>query len=135
MTTLVRGRPLVALWIAVAVMLLGRLLDLRWHLANDEFEGTIQQLEAHWLVWLGVLVVLWGAAAGVRAGVDGIGFRLTLVSALLYVPVAIWHFVEHANGADPEAAHYLLAITQIGVLAGATTAAFELRPAQLSREP
>lgn len=118
---------MVALWVAVVVTILGRLLDLRWHAAHDEFEGTSQQLEAHWLIWLGVLMVLAATVVAVRNGIGGAGLRLTLFSAALYVPVATWHFVEHANGADPELAHVLLAITHVGILAGAVIAVLEAR--------
>ncbi len=119
------------MWIAVAVMLLGRALDLQWHATHDEFEGASEQLQAHWLLWLGVLFVLAVAAVGVREGIGGIGFRLTLLSAAVYVPVATWHFIEHANGTDPELAHVLLAITTLGVVAGVIVASVEAarRPA------
>ena len=135
----IRERPLEALWIAVAVMLLGRLLDLRWHLTHDEFEGTSQQFEAHWLVWLGVLAVLAVSAVGVRAGIGGLGFRLALASSVGYVPVSVWHFIEHANGADPELAHVLLAITNLGMVIGAAIVTLAARrtgqPASLTTWP
>jgi hypothetical protein len=114
-----------ALWVAVAVQLAGRLLDLRWHLTHDEFEGTSQQLEAHWLLWLGVLATIAVAAvASVRMERPAArpGYLLTLLSGGLYVPVAIWHFIEHANGSDPELAHVLLAVGGIGMVAGAVLA-------------
>jgi hypothetical protein len=114
-----------ALWIAVGVQLAGRLLDLRWHLANDEFEGTSQQLEAHWLLWLGVLATIAVAAVAIAAKqqpAGQFGYQVTLLSGLLYVPVSIWHFIEHANNADPELAHVLLGLTQIGMVVGAIVA-------------
>lgn len=131
----IRAHPLGALWIAVVVMVLGRLLDLRWHATHDEFEGTTEQLQAHWLVWLGVILVLLVATVAIREGSGGVGFRLTLASAGLYVPVAIWHFIEHANGSDPESAHVLLAITNLGIVVGAAAGFFEARqpPAAGSR--
>ena len=123
----VRDHPLAALWIAVAVTVLGRLLDLQWHATHDEFEGASQQLQAHWLIWLGVLMVLAVTAVAVREHIGGKGIRITLLGAVLYVPVAIWHFAEHANGSDPELAHVLIAIAYIGMLAGAVIAALEAR--------
>jgi hypothetical protein len=114
-----------ALWIAVGVQLAGRLLDLRWHLTHDEFEGTTQQLEAHWLVWLGVLATIAVAAvvsAGSECPAGRSGYLVTLFSGCLYVPVAVWHFIEHANGADPELAHVLLAVAGIGMVVGAILA-------------
>jgi hypothetical protein len=119
------SRALRALWIAVAVQLAGRLLDLRWHLAHDEFEGTSQQFEAHWLLWLGVLATVAVAAWGLLrhewlAGYPG--YVLTLASGLFYIPVSVWHFIEHANGRDPELAHILLGIGQVGMVTGAVLA-------------
>jgi hypothetical protein len=114
-----------SLWIAVAVQLAGRLLDLRWHVSHDEFEGTSEQIEAHWLVWLGVLATVTVAAWVVlrRERLAGYpGYVLTAVSGLLYIPVAVWHFIEHANGADPGVAHVLLAVGQIGMVVGAFVA-------------
>jgi len=72
-------------------------------------------------------MVLAVTSLAARDHIGGKGFRITLLSAALYVPVAIWHFVEHANGTDPELAHVLLAITYIGMLAGAVIGAFEAR--------
>jgi hypothetical protein len=126
----IRERPLAALWVAIAVMVAGRLLDLQWHLSHDEFEGTSEQLQAHWLAWIGVLLVLVVAAAVVRQGKGGVGFRIALLSAAAYVPIAIWHFVEHANGTDPELAHVLLGITNVGMVVGAIMATFGPRRTQ-----
>jgi hypothetical protein len=119
MGSLAPSAALKALWIAVAVQILGRLLDLRWHLDNDEFEGTAQQLEAHWLLWLGVLATLAIALAALRTELDGRGLRALIGITLAYIAVAIWHFVEHANHADPELAHYLLGLTQLGMIGAA----------------
>jgi len=133
--TLDERRLLRLLWAAAVVQVLGRALDLRWHATHDEFEGTAQQLEAHWLLWLGVLATLAVAALGARMGGQAsaaAGFRLTLAGCLLYVPTAVWHFVEHANHNDPEAAHVLLGLWQVAMLAGvlmATVQALRAKPA------
>jgi hypothetical protein len=119
-----------ALWVAVAIQVLGRLLDLRWHLANDEFEGTSQQFEAHWLLWIGVLATLAVAAFAIaqRPRIAGYrGYLTTLIAAGAYVPVSVWHFIEHANGNDPGLAHLLLALTQIAMIAGAVWATLLVR--------
>jgi len=112
------------LWATLAVQILGRLLDARWHATHDEFEGASQQLEAHWLAWIGVLATLVVAAWAVKRRVSPgrPGYVTVLVSTGLYVPVAVWHFIEHANHSDPELAHVLLAISQIAVLVGAVAA-------------
>jgi hypothetical protein len=124
------SRALRALWIAVVVQLAGRLLDLRWHLTHDEFEGTSQQLEAHWLVWIGVLATVavagWAVLRPERlAGYHG--YLLTVVAGLLYVSVAVWHFIAHANGEDPELAHLLLGVAGVGMVTGAVLAAVLVR--------
>ena len=111
------------LWAAIGIQVLGRLLDLRWHLANDEFEGVSQQFEAHWLLWAGVVMTLVVAVVAARRPDLGPserkGYLFVLASSLAYAAVSIWHFVEHANGQDPELAHLLLGVTQIAVVVGA----------------
>lgn len=119
MARLIRERPLAALWIAVAVAGLGRLVDLQWHLSHDEFEGAEEQVRAHLVVWIGVLMVLTVSATAVRQGIPGFGYRLALLASIVYVAVALWHFIEHANGADPDVAHVLLGITDVAILGGA----------------
>ena len=123
-----------ALWIAVGVQIAGRLLDLRWHLNHDEFEGTAQQFEAHWLLWIGVLATVAVAGAGLRSRPDGTtrqGWLSLLVSAIAYVGVAVWHFVEHANGADPGLAHLLLGITQAAMILAAVFITVQARRSQI----
>ena len=110
------------LWIAIAIQLAGRLVDLRWHLANDEFEGTSQQFEAHWLLWIGVIGTLAVAFVGWRnppSGLSRSGLLAIVLTAIAYSGVSVWHFIEHANGADPELAHLLLALTQTAMLVAA----------------
>ena len=124
------NRLLPALWASLGAQVLGRLLDLRWHLANDEFEGASQQLEAHWLIWLAVIATIAVAALALRrddVAAGRSGFRVVLASGVLYAAVAVWHFVEHANGVDPELAHYLLVVTEAGMFAGALMATLALR--------
>src|SRR5688500_14495265 len=108
-----REKPALALVAAVGVVIVGRLVDLQWHLTHDEFEGVSEQFRAHTVVWIGVLCVLGVTVFAIRRGVRIPGIRLSLAGALLYVPVAIWHFIEHANGADPEIAHVMLAIADV----------------------
>jgi hypothetical protein len=115
----------------VALQLLGRALDLRWHLTHDEFEGVSQQFEAHWLLWLGVLatlVVAWAAAR--RPEPEPLERRVyifVLASGLAYAVVAVWHFIEHANHNDPELAHVLLGVTQLAMITGAVLATYAVR--------
>ena len=54
-------------WVAIGVALLlaGRLIDLAWHVTHPEFETASDQLRAHAVVWLGVLLLLLIAVRGV----------------------------------------------------------------------
>jgi hypothetical protein len=129
-TKLLRDKPLVALWIAVGVVVLGRLVDLQWHLTHDEFEGTREQVRAHLVVWIGVLLVLAVTVVAIRNGIRSPGFRLSLIGAATYVPVAVWHFIEHANGNDPDVAHVLLGLSDVAIITGAIWATISMRRAQ-----
>ena len=126
-------RLLRLLWVAAIVQIAGRALDLRWHATHDEFEATSQQFEAHWLLWIGLVAVLAVAAVAVRRVPDSTsapGFRLTLAASLIYVPTAVWHFIEHANHNDPEVAHVFLAIWEIAILTGVVLATVQRLRAQ-----
>jgi hypothetical protein len=59
------------LWGAFAVQVVGRLLDFWWHATHDEFETGGDQLQAHWLVWIGTILVLIVGVRAVRGGVLG----------------------------------------------------------------
>ena len=123
-------RIVTGLWAGLVVWLAGRLVDARWHSKHDEFEGASQQLEAHWLAWLGVLVTvalaIWGAS---RFGElrRSLGLRILIAGGALYALVAVWHLIEHAGGADPEAAHVLLVLANAALLVGAVVATASLR--------
>jgi hypothetical protein len=127
----IASRPLVALWIAIAVQLGGRLIDLQWHLSHDDFEGAGDQIRAHIVLWVGVVMTLGVSALALRrsAATPGrAGYVTVLLGALLYVPIAVWHFIEHANGNDPSFAHVLLAVGGIAMVSGAVIATLLSRP-------
>lgn len=115
-------RYLRALWIGALVFVAGIVLDQRWHATHDEFEGTSQQFDAHWLLWIGFLVVLVAVVlAFVRLSPDERhpGFTLVLAASAGYLPVTVWHFVAHANEVDPAVAHVLLGLGDAAIIAGA----------------
>lgn len=84
-----------ALWIGAVLFAAGIVLDQRWHATHDEFEGTSQQFEAHWLLWIGFLVVLAAAVlAFLRLAPEDRhqGFTMVLAGSAVYLPVTVWHF-------------------------------------------
>jgi hypothetical protein len=116
-------RLLLRLLAATGVLqIAGRALDGWWHSRHAEFEGAAQQLEAHWLIWLAVAATIVVCVLALRrlgaSDPGGRGYRFTLVSAVAYSAVAVWHFTEHSNHRDPDVAHVFLALFQIAMLAG-----------------
>jgi MFS family permease len=119
----------------LVLFLAGVARDLQWHATHDtqtEFETASKQIEVHWLLWLGTLVLLVGSwlALG-RPGTAGRkrGYLISFVSSVVYAAVSVWHFVEHANGNDPELAHLFLYVGAIGIVAGVTLALLDARRA------
>jgi hypothetical protein len=110
-----------ALWTGAVVFFAGIARDLVWHATHDEFEGTSQQFEAHWLLWIGFLLVFAVtimAFLRLSSAERHPAFAVVLAASTVYFPVAVWHFVAHANDVDPELAHILLAICDATILSG-----------------
>jgi hypothetical protein len=125
-----RERVLLALWLGIAVMLAGEVVDLRWHLTHDEFETAGDQLRAHWLTWLGAIVALAAGVVGASRGADNNGYRLVAGFGIAYVGLGIWHFIEHVNHSDPAVAHVLIAVAKAGIVVAGVIAAVEARRAR-----
>ncbi len=109
------------LLIAFAVQVLGRLLDFRWHTTHEEFETGGDQIQAHWLVWLGTIIVLAVgivALRSVHSPDQRRGYRTVVAGNSLYVPVAVLHFVQHLNREEVDWTHAALAITSVVALSG-----------------
>ncbi len=104
------------LWWAFAVQVAGRLLDFWWHATHDEFETGADQLQAHWLVWIGTLLVLitglWGLRSGVRGPIRA-GYLIVVWANGLYIPIAVAHFIQHMNHQEVDWAHLGLGITNV----------------------
>lgn len=98
----------------------GRLVDLRWHVTHEEFEGAAQQFQAHWLIWLSTLFVLVIAGSAVReVTVPGRrGYVVVLAANLAYASVAVLHFFQHLDHREVDWAHLLLATTSIAAAIG-----------------
>ncbi len=104
------------LWGAFAVQVAGRLLDFWWHATHEEFETGADQLQAHWLVWIGTVLVLVVAARALRTGVEGrirAGYATVVIANALYVPIAVAHFIQHMNLQEVDWAHVALAVTNV----------------------
>lgn len=123
-------RLIQGIWGGIAVLLAGTIVDQRWHATHEEFEAASDQLQAHWLLWLGALVLLVVSALAVRQPRRenrNRGYRTLLASGIAYATVSVWHYIEHASGSDPAVAHVLLVITWAGMLAGAAVATVSAR--------
>jgi hypothetical protein len=95
---------------------------------HQEFETGADQLQAHWLAWLGALVLLLVAAGAwrSRAHLRNPAVVLTLVGAVGYGLVAGWHFWEHTRHQEAALTHLALVLTVLVMLGGAVTAALLL---------
>jgi hypothetical protein len=105
--------------LGVGLLVVGRLIDLAWHATHPEFETGADQVRAHAVVWLGALITLWAATFAVLRRVRQLGYPVVLIGAIGYAAVAVWHFIEHANGRDPDLPHLLLLVTNVTIFAGA----------------
>jgi hypothetical protein len=117
-------RLLAGVWTGIALQAAGQVIDLRWHATHPGFERAADQLQAHWLIWLGVLLTLLVAAVGASRVPSSwsSGYRLLLLAGVAYALSSAWHFWEHANLRDPAAPHVLVAIGKAAILAGAVSA-------------
>jgi hypothetical protein len=109
----------------IAVQLIGRAIDGWWHATHEEFETAGDQLQAHAVLWIGVIATLAVSVIAARelSGRVQRGYVAVLVVSVAYSIAAVWHFVEHANGADPAAAHVVLGITWGALLLSAVITA------------
>jgi hypothetical protein len=99
-------------------------MDLRWHATHPGFERAADQLQAHWLIWLGVLATLVVATVGASRVPSSwySGYRLLLLAGVVYALSSGWHFWEHAQLRDSVAPHVLVAIGKAAIPAGAISA-------------
>lgn len=122
-------RALLALWIGVVIQLLGQLVDVRWHATHSShFRSTSEQVEAHWMIWLGILVMLVASLAALRSrhGTTSRGLIGALVASSVLVAGQVWNFLDHAQGRTTVPPHLLIALGRLGALVAAGVATYEL---------
>lgn len=115
------GRLFRALIAGFLAQVAGRMVDLRWHVMHDEFEGAAQQLEAHWLIWISTAFVLMIAAPalrGVREQGQRRGYAVVLAANLAYAALAVLHFFQHLDHLEVDWTHLLLTITSVAAVVG-----------------
>ncbi len=96
-------------------------MDLRWHLTHEEFEGGLEQLEAHWLIWLATAFVLGVSAVGLRSVQrpgQRRGYMIVLIANAAYAATAVVHFFQHLNRAEADWAHASLVVSSIAAVIG-----------------
>lgn len=114
------SRPGTILLAGIVVFIAGRIMDAVWHATHKEFETAIQQVQAHAVVWAGVLILLFASGRALRLGIRNPGYAAVLAAGVFYAGVAGWHFWEHSQLRDPDLPHVLLLIANIAIFAGAT---------------
>jgi hypothetical protein len=96
----------------------GRVIDLSWHARHDDFETGMDQVQAHSVAWVGAAVLLVVSALALYRRFRTPGFLTVFIASGCYVPVAVWHFLLHVDGRDPDLPHILLAVAQLGIYVG-----------------
>jgi cytochrome bd-type quinol oxidase subunit 2 len=128
-----QSRIRIVLAFGLLIFIGGGIRDTAWHTTHDtqkEFETASTQAAVHWLLWAGALVLTvaaWLALRELGAGRQRAAARLTLASGGLYAVVSVWHFIEHANGSDPNVAHVVLYLASAGLIVGSGLAVARLR--------
>jgi hypothetical protein len=110
-----------ALIIGFAGQIVGRLVDLQWHLTHSAFETGADQVRAHLVMWIATLFIIVVAAMALRRPVRGSerrGYLVVLVGNLAFAVVGVIHFFQHLNNQEVDWAHFLLAVTNIAAAAG-----------------
>lgn len=110
-----------ALIIGFVGQVLGRLLDLQWHLTHSEFETATDQLRAHWLIWITTLFVIGVAVVALRGDLPSPqrgGYLLVLIANVGYMLVGVIHLFQHLDHQEVEWAHFSLAVTNVAAVVG-----------------
>jgi hypothetical protein len=121
------SRPGTLLAAGILVFVAGRIVDLVWHATHKEFETAAQQVQAHAVLWAGVLLLLFASGRALRLRMPNSGYAAVFVAAVFYVGVATWHFWEHSKLRDPDLPHVLLLVANVAIFSGAIWTAWSAR--------
>jgi hypothetical protein len=122
-------RVLLGLWISLGIQLLGQIVDVKWHAAHgSHFRSASEQVQAHWVTWLGIAVMLAVSAAAVRSGRPQAsrGFLVALVGSGFLALAQAWNFWEHAHGRPAELAHVIMVVSRLAILVATGLATHEI---------
>ena len=125
-----RWTTLQFLWVAFAVQVAGRLLDFWWHATHEGFETGRDQVQAHWLVWLGTVLVLLVSGRALMAGVEDpvrVGYLVVVAANAAYIPIAVAHYLQHLDHREVDWAHAGLGITNLIAAIGVLYVAYASR--------
>lgn len=100
----------------------GHLVDLCWHAAHDEFETANDRPRAHWLAWLGALVLLATAVLALVRRRGGPAMIAVLLGAPGVRRCRRVARLREGHYRGPDAAHVVLTVTQVVMLVGALAA-------------
>lgn len=120
------------MWLGIAVFVLGIAWDGVWHSSNPEaLETGWNVLEAHGVMYAGVLVALVGSLVAFREprGRPSAAswYGLTAAGALAQAVGTGWDAVAHALGSEAALAHLLARVGLLALLAGAAAVSIVAR--------
>lgn len=113
-----------AVWVGLAVQILGKVVDAWWHSTNPGFEDVGDLLRAHSLIYLGIVWTLIASGRALiktatLAGLGNRGFFVTLIGSVGQFAGSAWDFWAHSIRAETSTAHMVNALGLIVVLLGA----------------
>lgn len=122
------------MWAGFGLAVLGVVVDARWHEANpDALEAGWALLEAHGVLYAGMLVILAGAVLAAR---DATGrwsptgaYGFALAGALAQVVGRGWDAAAHSLGGEAAIAHAVSRTGLLVLLAALAVASWQARGA------
>lgn len=106
-------------WIGFTVFAVGLIVDSIWHATHSEFETALDQVQAHFVLGWGTVLVFVAALWALTTGRGRPGHVVLLVAAAGNAGIHGWHFWEHFQHRDPGLPHVLLLVTSVMILVGA----------------